>query len=116
MTTGTERREHPRLPLKMLVQFRLHDMDEFMRDHAVNLSAGGMFVRTTEPHEIGSMVYLQFRLADGEKIIEGLGEVVHVNPPGHAVPGMGVEFVNLDQESRRLIDQIVKDRDSELEM
>lgn len=116
MTTDTERRIHPRLPLKMLVQFRLHDMDEFMRQHAVNLSAGGMFVRTTEPNEIGSMVYLQFRLADGEKLIEGLGEVVHVNPPEHAVPGMGIEFVNLDKDSRRLIDQIIKDRASELEI
>ena len=33
MTTGRERRAHPRMPLDMLVQFRLHDMDEFLRDY-----------------------------------------------------------------------------------
>jgi uncharacterized protein (TIGR02266 family) len=115
MNVGQERREHPRLPLKMLVQFKLHDMDEFMRDHAVNLSAGGMFVRTREPQPLGSMVYLQFRLEDGVKLIEGLGKVVHVNPPEEAVPGMGIEFVNLDTESRRLIDEIIKARLAELE-
>ncbi len=110
MKAGGERRVHPRLPLDMLVQFRLHDMDEFMRDHAVNLSAGGMFVRTRRPQPLGSMVYLQFRLRDGVKLIEGLGKVVHVNGAEDAVPGMGVEFVNLDEESRTLIDSIIRDR------
>jgi uncharacterized protein (TIGR02266 family) len=113
-TRRQERRVHPRVPLKMLVQFRLHDMDEFMREHAVNISAGGMFVRTAEPHTVGSMVYLQFQLIDGEKLIEGLGKVVHVNPPEHVVPGMGIEFVNLDQGSRELIDRIIKERLAEL--
>ncbi|OGQ80987.1 MAG: hypothetical protein A2289_19680 [Deltaproteobacteria bacterium RIFOXYA12_FULL_58_15] len=99
----------------MLVQFRLKDMDEFLRDHAANISAGGMFVRTTEPQSIGTMVYLQFRLRDGSKLIEGLGKVVHVNPADTPVPGMGIEFVNLDEESRRLIDDIIRERMAELE-
>ena len=63
-----------------------------------------------EPHPEGSMVYVQFRLEDGAKIIEGLAKVVHVNPPDHAVPGMGLEFVNLDNASQDLIDRIVKTR------
>jgi molecular chaperone DnaK len=109
-----ERREHPRLPLEMLVQFRLQDMDEFMRDHAVNLSAGGMFVRTRKPQPLDTMVYLQFRLEDGVKLIEGLGKVVHVNSPEDPVPGMGIEFVNLDKDSRALIDEIIKTRMAEL--
>jgi molecular chaperone DnaK len=112
---GAERRVFDRAPLNMLVQFRLRDLDEFMRDYAVNVSAGGMFIRTREPHAEGSMIYLQFRLSDGSKIIEGLGKVVHVNPPSHAVPGMGVEFVNLDDASLDLIREIVEERAEELE-
>jgi molecular chaperone DnaK len=108
-----DRRVHTRLPLNMLVQFRLRDMNEFMREHAVNLSVGGMFVRCRTPHPQGSMVYVQFCLEDGAKIIEGLAQVVHVNPPDHAVPGMGLEFVNLDQSSQELIDRIVKTRTSD---
>ncbi|MBI3179193.1 MAG: TIGR02266 family protein [Deltaproteobacteria bacterium] len=110
MSDNNERRLYPRVPLRMLVQFRLHDMDEFMREHAINLSAGGIFVRTGDPHPAGAMIYLQFTLADGAKIIEGLGRVVHVNPPGHQEPGMGIEFVNLDRKSRKLIDKIIKER------
>jgi molecular chaperone DnaK len=113
MTASDDRRIYPRLPLKMLVQFRLHDMDEFMREHAVNLSVGGMFVRSRTPQPEGAMIYVQFRLEDGAKLIEGLAKVVHVNPPEHAVPGMGLEFVNLDPASQELIDRIVRTRTGE---
>jgi uncharacterized protein (TIGR02266 family) len=110
---GIERRVHPRIPLKLLVQFRLQDMDEFMREYAVNLSVGGMFIRTSDPHPRESLVYLQFTLVAGDKLIEGLGKVVHVNPPTHEVPGMGIEFVNLDDESREFIDSIVQEREGD---
>ena len=110
MTDHAERRAHPRLPLQMLVQFRLHDMEEFMREHAVNLSVSGMFVHSRTPHPEGAMIYVQFRLEDGAKLIEGLAKVVHVNPPGHPTPGMGLEFVNLEPGSRELIESIVRAR------
>ncbi len=115
MSTGRERRVHPRLPLNMLVQCRLHDMEEFMREFAANVSAGGMFIRTTTPHAVGSMIYLQFSLEGGEKLIEGLGKVVHVNPPEHPSPGMGIEFVSLDAPSRAVIERIISERVRELE-
>jgi len=54
-------------------------------------------------------VYLQFALRDGVKLLEGLGRVVRVNPPGDPsrVAGMGIEFVHLDDESKEIIDEIV---------
>lgn len=107
---GAERRAYDRAPLNLLVQFRLQDMDQFMREYAVNISMGGMFIRTEQPHAKGSFIYLQFSLADGKRLIEGLGKVVHVNPPTHASPGMGVEFVNMDDGSRSLIQEIVQER------
>ena len=107
---GRERRIHPRLPLNLVVQFRLHDLDEFLREHAVNISAGGIFVRSRAPHPEGSLICFQFRLEDGATLIEGLAKVVHVNPPDHPAPGMGLEFVNLDAASQALIDQIIRRR------
>jgi len=115
MASGKERRVHPRLPLNMVVQFRLHDMNEFLREFASNISVGGMFVRTLTPHAIGSTVYLQFSIEGGEKLIEGMGTVVHVNPPEHPSPGIGVEFVTLDPESRVLIERIISERRTELD-
>ena len=112
---GAERRIHQRASLNMLVQFRLADIEQFMREYAANVSAGGMFIRTREPKPQGSMIYLQVKLSDGSKMLEGLGKVIHVNPPDSAVPGMGIEFVNLDADSRKVIDQIINERVDELD-
>ena len=115
MAEDDKRRRFPRTPLSLLVQYRFNSFEDFLAEYSLNISPGGMFIRTDEPHEQGSMVYLQFQLTEGVKLIEGLGRVVHVNPPGHPSPGMGVEFVSLDAESRTLIESIVSERASELE-
>src|SRR2546423_6590799 len=105
---GDNRRRHPRTPLSLLVQFRFNTFEDFLAEYSVNISPGGMFIRTTEPREEGSMIYLQFSLKDGSKLIEGLGRVVRVNPEGDPgrEPGMGIEFVNFDEESMQLIEEI----------
>jgi molecular chaperone DnaK len=105
---GDNRRKHPRTPLSLLVQFRFNTFEDFLAEYSMDISPGGMFIRTNEPREEGSMIYLQFSLKDGSKLIEGLGRVVRVNPPGdkNREPGMGVEFVNFDEESSALILEI----------
>ncbi|MCC7386942.1 MAG: TIGR02266 family protein [Deltaproteobacteria bacterium] len=107
---GRERRKYPRVPLNLLIQFRFDSFEEFMVEYAENISEGGMMVRADDPHPEGSMIYLQFALKDGTRLIEGLGKVVHVNPKGSAHPGMGIEFVSFDDESRELIKAIVDER------
>lgn len=110
----TNRRRYPRAPLSLLVQFRFNTVQEFMMEYATNISIGGMFIRTTEPREIGALIYFQFTLKDGSKLIEGLGRVTWVtkyDPESSAEeqePGMGLEYVNLDDESMVLVEQIVK--------
>jgi len=102
------RRKHPRTRFSILVQYRLNSFEEFIAEYSVDLSPGGMFLRTEEPRDLGSMVYLQFQLKDGSKLIEGLGKVVWINEPGtpNRTPGMGIEFVNFDEESVALIQEI----------
>ena len=105
---GDNRRRHERAPLSLLVQFRFNSFEDFLAEYSVNLSPGGIFIRTEEPREEGAIIYLQFSLADGSRLIEGMGKVVRVNPAGTpgVVPGMGVEFVNFDEESIALIEEI----------
>jgi molecular chaperone DnaK len=109
---GAERRRHPRTPLSILVQFRFDSFDDFLAEYSVNLSPGGIFLRTDEPRPEGSIIFLQFSLKDGSRLIEGMGKVVRVNPPGEGVAGMGVEFLNFDDESMRLIEEICAARQS----
>jgi len=106
---GAEKRKYPRTPLSLLVQYRFNTFEEFLAEYSVNLSLGGIFIRTDHPKEEGSIVYLQFSLKDGSRLIEGMGRVVRVNPTGVAgrPPGMGIEFLNFDDESIALIEEIV---------
>ncbi|HUU02050.1 MAG TPA: PilZ domain-containing protein [Myxococcota bacterium] len=110
------RRRYPRVPLSLLIQYRFDTLDDFLSEYSVNISIGGMFIKTDEVREEGSLVYLQFYLRNGAKLIEGLGKVVRANKPESGddfgkskdMPsGMGIEFVNFDEESMRLIEQIV---------
>lgn len=109
---GADKRRHPRTPLNVLVQFRFDTFDEFLAEYSLNISPGGIFVRTDEPREEGSVIYLQFALKDGSKLIEGMGRVVRVNPPGDSKrpAGMGIEFMNFDDESMALIAEICAQR------
>lgn len=108
---GAEKRRSARAELRILVQFRFNTFEDFLAEYSVDVSVGGIFLRTDNPRPEGAMIYLQFALRDGQKLIEGLGKVVRVNPPGGPRPaGMGVEFVNLDAESQALIEEIVAAR------
>lgn len=106
-SSGNKRR-YVRTPLSLLVQYRFNTFDDFLAEYSKDISPGGMFIRTNEPREEGSMIYLQFSLKDGSKLIEGLGRVVRVNRPDDPdrTPGMGIEFVNFDEESMALIQEI----------
>lgn len=109
---GADRRRYPRVPLSLLIQYRFDTLEDFLSEYSTNISIGGMFIRTDQPKDEGTLVYLQFYLRDGAKLIEGLGRVVRVNSADPAdnqiASGMGIEFINFDEESMELIRQIVE--------
>lgn len=108
--TDDEKRWAPRAEVSLLIQYRFESFEAFLSEYATDISNKGMFIRSDEPREVGSLVYLQFTLKDGSKLIEGLGKVVRVIPPsgkGGEPAGMGIQFVNFDDESQKLVEQIV---------
>ena len=108
--SDADRRQSPRTDVSLLIQFRFESFEAFLSEYAIDLSATGMFIHSDEPREPGSLVYLQFTLKDGSKLIEGLGKVMRVVPPPGTPEhpaGMGIHFMNFDDESQRLVQQIV---------
>lgn len=102
-----KQRKYPRTQVSLLVQYRFNSLEDFLAEYSVNLSPGGIFISTDNPPAVGSMLYLQFSLKDGSKLIEGLGRVAQIQPGGPGVPrGMGVEFVQFDEESLDLVAKI----------
>jgi uncharacterized protein (TIGR02266 family) len=91
--------------LNLLIQYRFDTFEDFLVEYAANISEGGMFIRSDDARPEGSLVYFQFALKDGTKLIEGLGKTVHAE--AGAEKGIGIEFVSLEEESRQMIKTIV---------
>lgn len=110
--SSKDRRRFPRVPLNLLIQYRFDTFEDFVSEYASDLSEGGMFIKSDEDdaHEEGQLVYLQFTLKDGTRLIEGLGKIVRINDQRSGHPGLGIEFLNFDEDSKALIEAIVRER------
>lgn len=97
-----ERRRHQRAPIELQVSLRFSSVQQFLSTYAGDISEGGMFVRAEGEHQVGQVVALRFD-AGKERIVEGTARVVRVEPGGIAL-----EFLDLDESSRRLIEMIVR--------
>ena len=98
-----ERRRHPRAPVDLQVRLRFPSVQQFLAACAGDISEGGMFIRGDAiPHQVGEVVTLQFN-AGSERIVNGTARVVRAD-----AQGIGVEFVDLDETSRKVVEMIVR--------
>lgn len=107
------RRGEPRVPFDGSVRLRYRLFQEFLEENGANISAGGMFIRTIHPGELGSELDFEIRLDDDFTLVQGRGQVAWIRQPDDepgAEPGMGIRFIELGAESRALVDKIVRER------
>ncbi|MDH3746451.1 MAG: TIGR02266 family protein [Acidobacteriota bacterium] len=103
--------ESKRIPLDRRILLRFTSFEWFAAEYSENLSMTGMFVRSSEPQPAGTPVDFEFKLEDGLPLIRGKGWVVWSREGGFGKDrpaGMGIEFLELDRESRRLIRWMVR--------
>ena len=106
--TEKERREGARIPVEMWVQETRGRDVYFLR--ASNVSAGGLFLEGSVPHPLGTAVSLEFILPGQLQALRVRGRIVN-HPHSGGELGMGVEFVDLDPATERvLIDFAVRAR------
>ena len=94
------KRGSPRLPVKLAV-FCGEEKKCF--GYTVNMSAGGLFLRTDQPLPPGEEVKLEFSLPGNNQPILCRGRVAWVTSAktpanAHHPPGMGIEFLDLEEE------------------
>ena len=102
--------ESRRIPLEREISFRVPRFENFVTEYSANISATGIFVRTKEPLEPGTDLNLEFKVADDWKLIRGRGRVIWVRSKDEgadAPAGMGIRFLEMDPQSRRLIHWMV---------
>ncbi len=98
--------ESRRIALKRRIRLDSPHFKGFLTEYSSNISMTGMFVRSQNPEPPGTLVDFELHLADGLQLIKGTAEVVWVRAAddGPDRPGgMGLRFVRLDKESRRVI-------------
>ncbi len=108
---STERRASFRVPLSRSSQWEFRLKRGFFDAVASDVCEGGMFVNVTDPQLAGSEIDFEVRLGSGAGLIRGRAEVAWVSEreTKHA-RGMGIRFLDLDRESRELVQSAVEKR------
>lgn len=105
---SAERRRSPRANVDLQVSLRFSSVQQFLSAYAGDISETGMFIRTAEPHQVGEEITLRFD-AGKECIVQGTARIARiVEGPAESDRGIGVEFVELDDTSRKLVEMIVR--------
>jgi uncharacterized protein (TIGR02266 family) len=108
--SDAERRRAPRVLVDLKVDYASEE--NYLFAYITDISATGIFVRTTSPEPPGTHLNLRFSPEGRDVELEVEGEVIWVNPyrpgaPDNLHPGMGIRFVGLDDDVRdRLLELI----------
>ena len=105
-----ERRRAPRMLVDLEVDYASEE--NYLFAYITDISATGIFIRTTTPEAPGTQLNLRFS-SENSGAIEVEGEVIWVNPyrpgtPDNLHPGMGIRFVNLDNELRDRLFELIR--------
>jgi uncharacterized protein (TIGR02266 family) len=95
------RRGSPRMVLGIPIQYRFGNT--IAAALTLNLSHGGVAIRTTSPLEAGTRVRLRFRLPGTTTDLEAEGRVAWSHPR----VGMGIQFETVDAPAQTQIDNFV---------
>jgi uncharacterized protein (TIGR02266 family) len=108
-----DQRVGPRVELRRGVSLKFKEFQGFVNETLENISAGGMFIRTTTPPPVGTVFDFELVLEDDARPVHGLGEVVWAREEDDRFDrpaGMGVRFLSLEPESRERIDRLLAER------
>src|SRR5262245_21926267 len=103
-----------RSPVTLKIKFKSATLDQFIERYSVDVSRGGIFIRTKEPLAVGSPLRFEFQLQDAQPLIFGEGTVVWIrehDPSRTGVaPGMGVRFDKLTPHNQQVLDKILQEK------
>ncbi|MBL8938557.1 MAG: TIGR02266 family protein [Archangium sp.] len=105
----SDHRSNARKAVGLLVKLSYTGVDEFAQRYATNLSDGGMFIRSRDPKPVGTELKFRVEIANGQRVMQGSAIVRWVRGPDDpaGAPGMGVQFVALDESSKVLVERML---------
>src|SRR5579863_10017938 len=97
---GADLRSAPRFPTNLEVRFK--SAAQFLKEHATNISRGGIFVRTPRSFKSQDLVELTIWLPNGAQL-EAAAVVAHVHRVS-GEEGVGLQFRGDTREFRAALD------------
>src|SRR5438105_7817653 len=95
------RRGSPRVVLGIPIQYRFGNT--IAAALTLNLSHGGIAIRTTSPLDAGTKIKVRFRMPGSKRDVDAEGRVAWSDRR----VGMGIEFENVDPANQTIIDNFV---------
>src|SRR5258708_15692959 len=110
MTEDTRKDRRVKI-VSLNVRYKSATVDEFIENHAHDVSRGGIYIKTANPFPSGTLLKFEIRLASDQTVITGVGRVVWQRDTVHGTSdrpsGMGVKFIKVDDTSKAIIDRLV---------
>lgn len=107
--SSDNKRRARRLQHELPVAYR--SVGTFLTDWATNISQGGMFINTRTPLPVGTDVKILIQLPMLEAPVGLNGKVTRVaefDSRTGVVPGMGIQFTDVDPSKRQRLETLVK--------
>jgi uncharacterized protein (TIGR02266 family) len=113
MTQDTRKDRRVKI-VSLNVRYKSATVDEFIENHAHDVSRGGIYIKTGSPFPPGTLLKFEVRLASDQAVISGVGRVVWKRETSQGTAerpaGMGVKFIKIDDSSKTVIDKLVNTR------
>ena len=107
---GRERRKFPRIATDQVISFAPVDYSNEHLAVSTNVSAGGIrFEAVGCEIDMGDVLRVTFNV--GESTVEAVGKVVWSTEMDPITMDVGLEFISIDPEAVRLLDDIVMEPD-----
>ena len=90
------------------IKIEYKKFSSFLKDYIKSLSRGYLFLISDEEHSIGEKFSFSIKVSALGKPLSAEGNVIFVGENGMLEKGIGLEF-SFDEESRRLIDEKLKE-------
>ncbi|HTP49850.1 MAG TPA: SAM-dependent chlorinase/fluorinase [Anaeromyxobacteraceae bacterium] len=113
--TPDNQRRTSRLYHELPVAYR--SVGSFLTDWATNISQGGLFINTRHPLPVGTLVKILIQLPVAAFPVDLSGRVTRVaefDNQANVVPGMGIEFTDVDSTKKEQIEAFVQKLRQEL--
>jgi uncharacterized protein (TIGR02266 family) len=100
--------------VSLSVRYTSATVDDFIEHHALDVSARGIYIKTERDIPLGTLIEFDVRIAANQTVLAGAGRVMWIRDARAATPerppGIGVRFIELDEASKAVLDQLLEQR------